>query len=250
MRYITLTFLFVGLHNLLTKRAAALQASASGAALFKLLTPKHDAMAKLPAIVAGRALVDDLATTDRHHDALGYAIWHFLEAYLLHPDTPPALLAAVKKLRAAFLPSLGDLVIAYPAEAKNAMDRRPQLTTLKAELEMFPVAAGGATLLDWTTGMLDTADKIDGLLESRAETEKQGRKDASRLRGEVIGLLNRGRANMQHEIKDDPALPRDLDAQVFAYLDMLEQTCADAAAKGKTVEEAPPAPEEPAAPVE
>ena len=69
---------------------------------------------------------------------------------------------------------------------------------------------------------------------------KQSRKDAARIRGEVIGILNRMRKNLVLEVKDDASLPKDLDAQVFGYLDLLEKTSADTQAKGKPAEEAPP----------
>jgi hypothetical protein len=242
MRYISLIFLFVGLNDLLTKRSAALQSCAAGSASIKLLTSKRDAMAKLPAVAAGRPLVDDLDAADTRHDNLGRALWNVLEAYSFHPDTPAELLDAAKKIRASFIPTLEDLVASYPAEARAAMERKPELANLKASLSLFPVAAGGANLYDWAENFVAAGEKIDTLLSARADLEKKSRKDAARFRGEVIGLLNRMRQNLALEVKDDPTLPADLDAKIFGYLDLLEKTSAEAQTRGKPATEVPPAP--------
>jgi len=244
MRNISLVSLFVGLNDLLGKRVDVLKSFAAGAASVKLLTSKRDALAKLPAVTEGRPLVGELDAADTRHDALGYAVWHFLESYLVHPDTSAELRAGAKSIRAALIPTLGDLVASYPAEAKAAMDRKVQLPALESTLVMFPVAGGG-TLLDWAKGFLAAGEKIDSLLSARADLENSSRKDAARLRGEVIGLLNRMRKNLALELKDDPSLPADLDAKVFGYFDLLETTSAEAQAKGKPVEEVPPPPATP-----
>lgn len=239
MRHISLISLFVGLNDLLSKRLAALQASSAGAATVKILGRKRDAMAKLPAVAAGRPLVDELAQEDDRHDSLGAAIWHLTEAYFVFPDTPEHLVAAAKKIRAAFIPTLEELGASYPAEAKAAMDRKPELVNLKTELSAFP-AAGGGTLYDWAEAFLASGTKIDGLLSARADLEKQSRKEASKLRGEVVGILNRMRRNLELEVEDDADLPRDLEAQVFGYFDMLEKSAAEAAAKGRAGQDTPP----------
>lgn len=240
MRLISLLALYVGLNDLLERRASALGAFPSGAAAVKLLNNKRNALGKLPAVSAGRPLVDDLDTVDSRHDALGHALHHFTAAYLRYPDTSPAIVDAAKKIRAAFIPTLEDLSATYAAEAKAALDRKPSLTELKPELEMFPLAGGG-TLFTWADQFLQAGNKIDELLGQRADIEKQNRKDAGRLRVELIGLLNRLRKTLAAELVDDPALPQDLDARVFGYLDLLEKHAADAAAKGQSPADLPPA---------
>jgi hypothetical protein len=239
MRHISLIALFVGLNDLLERRAVPLNSFASGAASVKLFTNKRNALAKLPAVAAGRPLVDDLDATDSRHDALGHALYHFTQAYTRHPDTPAPVLNAAKKIRAAFIPTLEDLGSSYAAEAKAAMDRKPDLTNLQSELAMFPVSGGG-TLEDWAESFLHAGTKLDELLSQRADIEKQNRKDAGRLRVELIGLLNRLRKTLDAELKDDPSLPRDLDARVFGYLDLLERHAADAAARGQSETDLPP----------
>ncbi|MDI1475481.1 hypothetical protein [Polyangium sp. y55x31] len=239
MRHISLVALFVGLNDLLTNRKDALLCFASGAASIKLLTARRDALAKLPSIAAGRPLVDDLGAADARHDALGYAVWHILEAYDRHPDIPEHIRAAARKIRAAFIPTLEDLGASYPAEAKAAMDRKPAFADLQSELALFPVAGG--TLSDWVESFLDAGIAIDSLLSARADLESKTRKDAARLRGEVIGLLNRTRKNLALELQEDPSLPKDLDARIFGYLDLLEKSAAEGQ-KGKASSEIPPPP--------
>jgi hypothetical protein len=239
MHHISLLALYVGLNDLLERRTTALTSFASGVASVKLLTNKRTALAKLPAVSEGRPLVDDLDVTDVRYDTLGHALYHFTEAYMRHPDTPAPVLIAAKKIRAAFIPTLEDLGASYAAEAKAAMDRKAELTNLQSELAMFPVVGGG-TLKDWAESFLNAGTHLDELLSQRADMEKQNRKDAGRLRVELIGLLNRLRKNLAAEVKDDPSLPQDLDARVFGYLDLLEQHAAAAAAKGQPETDLPP----------
>lgn len=214
----------------------------SGAASVPALTARRDAMSKLPAVASGRPLADELGSVDDKHDSLGSAIWYFTEAYVQHPGTPANILEAAKRIRAAFIPTLDDLNASYAAEAKASMDKAPSLAELKNDLELFPVV-GGQTLYQWVEAFLAEGSKIDDLLSSRADIEQKNRKAAGTLRVEVIGLLNRLRKNLTLELKDDPSLPRDLEGQVFAYLDLLERACAEARAKGADVEEIPAPPE-------
>jgi hypothetical protein len=44
-----------------------------------------------------------------------------------------------------------------------------------------------------------------------------------KLRSETIGLFHQFRATLRSEIADNDALPRDLEQQVFGYLDELEE---------------------------
>lgn len=241
MRHISLIALYVGLTNLLGKRSTALGQFPSGIASVPALAARREAMSKLPAVSAGRPLADELGIADDVHDALGHAIWHVTEAYLQHPNAPADIVSAAKKVRAAFVPTLDDLTSSYAAEAKAALDRMPSLTALKNELESFPVA-GGQTLFQWAEEFVAAGQKIDHLLDARADVEQKNRKAATTLRVEVIGILNRLRKNLTLEMKDNPTLPRDLEGRVFGYLDLLEKTCADARAKGTEVTDIPATP--------
>jgi hypothetical protein len=246
MRHILLESLLLGLDDLLTKRLPALQSFANGAANVKLLSTQRDRIAALPAALTGRPLTSELEVSDLRHDGLGAGMWFILEAYLRHPDTSAAMLDAIKKIRAAFIPALDSLTATYEAEARAAKDHKAALASLKNELSLFPVAGG--TLYDWATSFVAAGEKLDVFLSERADAKD--RAAAARLRTDAIGVLNRLRKSLAAEAKHDTSLPADLDAQVFAYLDLLETKAADSYAEAKkkakevkaTKEAAPPSP--------
>jgi hypothetical protein len=113
MRHILLESLLVGLDDLLTKRLPALQSFANGAANVQLITAQRDKIAALPAALTGRPLTGELEVSDVRHDGLGGAMWFIIEAYLRHPDTPAERIDAARKIRAAFIPALDDLMATY-----------------------------------------------------------------------------------------------------------------------------------------
>ena len=229
MRHILLESLLVGLDDLLTKRRPALESFANGAANVKLLVTQRDRIASLPAVLVGRPLTDELEVCDVRHDGFGGSIWFFVEAYLRHPDTTPAMFDAAKKIRAAFIPVLDELTAKYEAEAKAAKDHKAALVSLKSELSLFPVAGG--TLYDWAASFVAAGEQLDVLLSKRADAKD--RATAAQLRVDAVGMLNRLRKSLAAEAKHDPSLPADLDAQVFAYFDLLETKAAESYAEAK-----------------
>ena len=245
MRHITLGNLLLGLDDLLGKRLSALQSFDAGKASVKFLTARRDKLADLPPELTGRPLADELARTDERHDGFGGAIWFFTEAYLRLPDVPPAIVEAVKKIRAGFMPALDGLQARYDVEAKAAKDREPLLTTLGAELKMLPIATGG-TLYDVAAGYVAAGKQIDTHLSERADAKD--RKAATVLRGEALSRLNRLRDDLADALKDDSTLPPDLEAQVFGYFDLLEKKDAEAAAAAKKKAPAPAPSPAPSAP--
>jgi hypothetical protein len=74
-------------------------------------------------------------------------------------------------------------------------------------------------------------EQLDVLLSTRADA--RDRATAARLRVDAIGALNRLRKSLAVEAKHDPSLPADLDAQVFAYFDLLETKAAEGYAEAK-----------------
>jgi hypothetical protein len=119
------------------------------------------------------------------------------------------------------------------------------LISMKADLERFPLAGGG-TLLDTATAFLAAGESIHHALSDRADVPKGTRKEAAQLRSITVGTLGRLRADVIREVKKDSKLPRDLEARIFGYLDILEATAS--AAKAGANEPAAPAPEAPSAP--
>lgn len=258
LRLLTLSDLKLGLDDLYDKRHKSLASCATGKSYDPMLAKRRVSIDALPAaLLGGKPLAVELGEKDDLHDGLGYGIWHFSEAYIRNPKTPTEQLDAIKRIRAAFIPTLIELSASYATEAEAAIKRKPLLKTLKADLKMFPVA-DGLTLLDWVSDFLDAGQSLHELLSSRADVDDTGRKDAATLRSTTIGLLNRCRSAIADELADDAKLPRNLDQQVFAYFDELESmraaslAAASAAAKAAkkaaaekaAAEKAPTAPSE------
>jgi hypothetical protein len=140
------------------------------------------------------------------------------------------MLAAGKKIRAAFITALDELQATYEVEAEAAKRQRTSLVDLKVELTMFPVA-GGLTLLEWATQFIDAGEQLSTLLSRRADAK--ARTQATQIRMKTIGLLNRVRTAMLDEMREDPALPTTLEQDVFGYLDDMEEKAALAYAEEK-----------------
>jgi hypothetical protein len=159
------------------------------------------------------------------------------------PAADPEIVAAAHRIRAAFIPALAELGASYPVEADRAIERKPLLVSMKADLKRFPLAGGG-TLLDTATAFLDAGESIHRALSDRADVPKGARKEAAVLRSTTVGMLGRLRADVAREVKKDSKLPRDREARIFGYFDTLEamQPAAKAEASAPATPEAPAAP--------
>ncbi|MGK4008667.1 hypothetical protein WMF31_39030 [Sorangium sp. So ce1036] len=245
MQNLTLSDLKLGLTDLFDKRRSALLRSSSGKTYEPMLARKLAEISALPpAVVGGRALAAELDETDAEHDSLGKAVWHMTEAYLQHPQISPETAAAAARIRRAFIPALSELKASYADEATAAIERKKVLGEHRADLERFPVAEG-ETLYHWISGFLGAGERLHSMLSDRADVRETSRKGAGALRAATIGLLSRLRAGLADEVEHTPELPRDLDAQVFGYLDELHGPRA-AAARAKKAKKAAPGAAEPA----
>lgn len=153
------------------------------------------------------------------HDGFGNAVWYLTEAYLRLPTATKKQRAAAQRIRDVFVPSLASLQASYADEAQAALDHRPKLDELRADLELFPVA--GATLAAWVDGQLKAGVKLDELLRARADAAPGSRKDAATLRSKAIGQLQRFRDALADERDVNPKLDADLEARLFGYIDQL-----------------------------
>jgi hypothetical protein len=239
MRHILLQSLHLGLADLLTKRLAPLQSFANGAANVPLLTIQHTKMSALPAALLGLPLTEELDSADERYDGIGGGLFFITEAYLRHPDTTPDMRTAAKQIRTELIPALDALSGTYESEAMHAKAQKAQLANLKPALDMFPVVGG--TLYDWAVNFIAAGEKLDTLLSERADAKD--RAEAAALRSDTLGLLNRLRKSLKTEQKLNPALPADLDAQVFGYFDLLEAKAAEAKAEAKRNAKTPKADE-------
>ncbi len=227
---LTLTYLKLAMRDLLDKRRPDLLKSKAGKYHEAALQEHLETIDALPsALTGGVPLAGLLDALDTEHDGYGGAIYFVTEVYLRLPGADEAIVAAAQRIRAAFIPSLSELGAAYALEAERALERRPLLTSMKADLKRFPLA-GGDTLLDVATAFLDAGVNIHQALSERADLPRPVRKEAAKLRSATIGTLGRLRADLKRELKKDPKLPQDLETRIFGYFDTLENMRAAAKA--------------------
>ncbi|MEO7330705.1 MAG: hypothetical protein ABI193_19170 [Minicystis sp.] len=227
--HITIDRVLTALVDLHTNRIAALQSFPYGAFVSAELSSLRDRIELLPEANKGRPLAGPLAKADKLHDGFGGALWHLIEAYLLSPDTSDDLRAAAESIREA-CGSLDDLTASYDDEVTATKIRKAKIDALKIALALFPIA-GNKTLLDWANSFVTAGETIDSLLGQRADTKDRAL--AGRLRSDAVGVLNQTRRELVRAQKKDPALPADLEDQVFAYFDLLEANAAQEAADEK-----------------
>jgi len=237
MKFLTADDVFLALVDILTVRKADLELSGVGKVYSPQLAKRRAAYEALPEYQSGeRVHATALANTDVTHDAFGSGIWLYTEAVLITPGISTAARDAAQRVRAAFIPERDRLGDSYATEAATAQRNRPKLDELKDDLKLLPVP-DGKTLLDWAQSFVDSGDELNKLLSDRSSTEaSHDGKAASELRVKTIGLFGRFRQALRDEIAENLALPRDLEARVFAYLDELA-----ARRHRKKHEEAPPA---------
>ncbi len=242
MRFLSLPALKVAFTDLFTKRHAALLLSSAGKTYEPVLLEKKSLIDALPAaLIGGKPLADELTEADIVHDGFGGAIWYLVQAYQRWPQVPPDVLAAVKRVQAAFVPELDDLTASYVLEAEAAIKHKADLQTLEADLKLIPIA-GGLSLYDWGQGFVAGGDLLGVLLSQRADTATGARSQAGKIRSSAVGVLGRFRGALGDELGVNPALPKDLDAQVFGYFDELDGMRAAAVAAARPKKAAPATP--------
>ena len=218
---LTLRDLELGLRDLLGARRADLRKSKAGRYHDPMLQEQLAAIDALPAALRASAPNDAaLDALDARHDGYGAAIYFTTEVYLRLPGAPSSVVDAAARIRAGFIPSLVELGASYATEAERARERLPLLTTLRRDLERFPMAGGG-TLADTATAFLDAGQKLHDALAARPDVPPAFAKQAAAVRSATVGMLSRLRADVTAEVHKSRKLPRDLDARIFGYFDTL-----------------------------
>ncbi|MBK9259121.1 MAG: hypothetical protein IPM54_04735 [Polyangiaceae bacterium] len=211
-----------GLRNLFVERTDALNASKAGAYYKEDLHEARISIDAIPEAITSPPYKIELRTTDERHDRLGRVMYFVTEACFHDPDASLEMVAAARQIREAFIPSLDELTGSYATEAERAMKRKPLLQSLGEPLKMFVLPWDpNRTLLDVATSFLTEAEKLEGLLDERADVPKAARAQALVLRTKTMGLLNRFRKDLKKEIERDANLPRDLEQRVFGFFDTL-----------------------------
>jgi len=221
MRKLPVDDLFLGLKDLVTTRRTDLDASAIGAAYSPQFVARVAQLEEVTERKTTRANVTELADADDDYDGFGQGIWLYTEAVLVVPNVSEATRQAALRIREAFIPERGVVGDTYAEEAARAKRSRPKVAELENDLKSLPVPEG-KTLFDWVKGFLDAGDSLDKLLSDRSTLEAgpQGTV-VTALRAHTIGLLRRFREALRDEVAANPALPRDLETRVFAYIDEL-----------------------------
>lgn len=211
-----------GLRNMFTQRLAALDASKAGQYYKAELQGYNVAVDDLPASVTSAPYKDQLRATDARHDAFGRVIHLVTEACFICPDVNPTALAAARQIREAFIPSLEELQRPYATEGEKALERKPLLVTLEAQLKSFPLPWDPSkSLFDVATAFVNEGQHLEQLLNQRADVPKGIPQQAGALRAKAMGALTRFRKDLKREIARDASLPRDLEQSVFGFFDTL-----------------------------
>jgi hypothetical protein len=211
-------------------RRESLLLISSGAVYLSQFTKKRDEINALPSsVVRDVPLVIELRTKDTRHDDCGRALWYFAEAYKNLPEDlcPPEIAKIPGEAREKFVPVLSELQAPHSDEAARAGTRRPALEEMKGALSQIPLA-GGRSLFDVTSAMLEAGDDIGKLLSERASqntanAEQSNRQRAVVLLSDTLGLIRRCREQIIVEQEENPQLPSNLDTIIFDLFDLLQQ---------------------------
>jgi hypothetical protein len=218
---LTLSDIRLGLRDLLSARRADLRKAKAGKYYEPMFQEQLAAIEALPAPLTGGAANDAaLDALDAEHDGFGGAIYFITEAYLRLPKADPAIVDAAARVRAGLIPSLFELGASYATEAERALERKPLLVSLRADLQRFPLAGGG-TLLDAAAAFLDAGERLHTALGQQAGLPQGTAREAAKIRSATVGMLSRLRADVTREVQKNRRLPRDLDARIFGYFDKL-----------------------------
>lgn len=158
-----------------------------------------------------------LAVAGATHDAFGRTFWLSTGAVLEDPGASAEDKAAAALVRSTFLPSLQEINLSTAAEIENARLRAPKVDAHGPSLDRIP-AAGGRTARHLVQGMIDTAAERARWVTERATQTRPPAPPASALQV-AIGVFFDFRNTLVREIQAKPALPRDLEAQVFGLFD-------------------------------
>lgn len=227
MQKLTILDLRLALDELFERRLEALRATGVGRCYEPQLARYRDLLAQLAEPGAPvRPLAEVLAEAKRVYAAWGAVLFHVMEAYARVPTLGIDDRLALAELRRIFMPRLGELKDGYATAAARASSRGRQLEAHAARLASFPVL-GNQTLADWVREYVAAGRRLGELMACRADLTAQAMIDAADkveaapLRSSVMGLLGRLRAAVADELADQPELHRQIDAELFAYIDEL-----------------------------
>lgn len=230
MRNLTVGDLRLAFKDVLDTHKEDLDKSITGKVYYPLLANKRSEIESQPeAVLRGLPYAAELTEADAAHDAMGAAIYHVTQAILFCPAIDDTTKDIAFRAQQTFVPGLNVLTMRYADEAAFAHRKRPVLEELRPELSLITVP-GGTNLAEWIAVFLDQGDKIGHLLHGRAEAGVGVEKPlhVGVLRNSAIGLLGRFRAAIRDEVASGAQLPANFEERLFAFIDQLSRTRAEA----------------------
>jgi hypothetical protein len=224
---LTIPDLRLALDELFERRLETLRATGVGRSYEPRLARHRELLAQLAdSRVDARPLTEVLAEAKRTYVAWGSVLFLIMEAYSKVPNLGADERLVLAELRRIFMPRRGEVRDGYAAAAARASSRAQQLDAYTARLASFPVV-GKRTLADWVREYVAAGRRLGELLACRADLTAQAMVDAAEraeagpLRSSVVGLLGRLRAALADELAGQPDFHRQIDAELFAYIDEL-----------------------------
>lgn len=191
------------------------------------LDAKHQAYKLIPSAVpeddATLPFTEEFAQTDRNHDGVIWLVRSYCEAVLVDPLAPPAYKASAQRILDRFAPA--SATASYVDQAGKYPYYRQMAEDMSDDLTLFSLSwqGPGRTLKDAMVFLAETTEKIADLLHERAHVlglvpDYSAYKT---IRSETTRILSLFRSALVLEIAQDTSLPRDLETQVFGFLDAL-----------------------------
>ncbi|MDX9722170.1 MAG: hypothetical protein RBU37_15620 [Myxococcota bacterium] len=222
MQHLFVTDLYRALEDLLCHRVEALRRSTICAGYERSLRARFEALESLMPGVDCTPIAVAADLVDLAHDGFGAAIFALTEAYRYVPELEPQLRDAALRIQTALVPELDRLRSPHRLEAEAARSNRARLPALRADLCRFPCAEG-STLDDWAESFVESGERLGALALCPSSTDEVVPPEAFDLRAPIMRLLLNMRQGLDDELRIDPSLPRDLEAQIFGFFDELER---------------------------
>jgi len=250
LQYLSLSQLALIVNDLLNdpKRAAALQAFDPTGRVGRRLDKRKIELDLLPDALKKIPQAERASEQDLDHDERARCLFRFSEALRRWPERTPAMVQAASFVLTEVVPSLEVTRATYGEQVAHVEAVRKHVASAKELLTAIPTP-DGKDLDQWVTSFVASGDALGQILKDRGDelADAKDRRAATVLRPRIIGDLAKLRDDVRQAVEEDEALPRDLEARIFAYADELSRL--DQQRRGGA-SPSQPAPAEPSEPVE
>ncbi len=198
--------------------------------------------AEIDAVLGREAEVTggDLSEAFEQHVEVTTSLNHTLLAAKRNPLYPAAKRAAATALHDTLLAERTSARRSPDERAADALLARSQRPRLQAALELFPAAPGERSLAALVHLWIERGEALGRLSSARSAPADAQRRTLPAIVRDATALVARIRAAVRLELKEDPTVPANLEAQVLGYFDALRPSRRRRAA-GATASAAPAA---------